>query len=358
MQLPATTAGPIDLAGVRDRVEAVLTDFLDSKAGTATALGHPQEITETLREFFASGGKRIRPLLCVVGWHAAGGHGDMGPVLRAAAALEMFVAWALVHDDLMDRSDTRRGRPAVHRTLASRHASRRDADRFGDNAALLIGNFGLIWSGELLHTSRLTPRQRLTVQQFYDTMLSEVMFGQYRDLLGTEHTDYDVDTALAVIRYKTATGTVQRPLQIGAAIAGATPTVLDTCTDIGLPLGEAFQLRDDLLGVFGSPQRTGKPNLDDLREGKRTVLLALAVQRATAAQRDILRSLVANPSLDEHGASRIRSVMEETGAREAVEKMISDRLTRALNVLDAAPFPPHATAALRQLAHSAATRTT
>ncbi|MFI5987583.1 polyprenyl synthetase family protein [Streptomyces sp. NPDC051555] len=357
MSSQAIAAGPIDLADVRSQVDRVLSDFLDSKARAAAACGHPAEITETLQAFLTAGGKRIRPLLCVVGWHAAGGHGDTTTILHAAASLEMFVAFALIHDDLMDRSATRRGHPTVHRALSARHQDRTHAEQLGDSTALLSGNFALIWSEELLHTARFTPDQRESVHRFNDAMLAEVMFGQYRDLLGTDRFDTDVDAALQIIRYKTATGTVQRPLQIGAATAGADARVLDACTAIGLPLGEAFQLRDDLLGVFGSPGHTGKPNLDDLREGKRTVLLALALHHATPAQQRRLHALVGHPALEEHDAAEVRAIFEDTGAREHTERMIDARLRQALRALDKAAFPPHATTALRQLAHAATART-
>ncbi|MDG4857102.1 polyprenyl synthetase family protein [Streptomyces sp. T-3] len=347
----------LDLMSLRRQVDGALAEFLDAKEAGAAALGHPLAVTRAVRGFLDAGGKRIRPLLCLVGWHAADSSADSAPVVRAAAALEMFVAFALIHDDIMDGSDSRRGQPSVHRAFATEFGHRRDAEQAGASSALLIGNFALIWCEELLHTAGLPAPHKQSVHALFDTMLEEVMFGQFRDLLGGEGFDDDVEAALEIIRYKTATGTFVRPLQIGAAAAGADGELLNRLAALGMPLGEAFQLRDDLLGVFGRPDQTGKPNLDDLREGKHTVLLALALRNATPTQRHVLESLVGQRDLDHQQADRIRTVLETTGARNQVEQMISERFRHAEQVIDTAAFPPPAAAALRQLALASTTRT-
>ncbi|ARZ72523.1 geranylgeranyl diphosphate synthase [Streptomyces albireticuli] len=188
-------------------------------------------------------------------------------------------------------------------------------------------------------------------------MRSEVMYGQYLDVTAAGRPTADVERALRIVRCKTAKYTVERPLQIGAALAGAPRAAREALSAYALPVGEAFQLRDDLLGVFGPPEVTGKPSLDDLREGKHTVLVALALQRADAHQRRVLRSLLGSPRLDEAGADRIRELLTSTGARNEVENMISTLRTQALRVLKTAPFPSGATAHLRQLTDAATART-
>jgi geranylgeranyl diphosphate synthase type I len=189
-------------------------------------------------------------------------------------------------------------------------------------------------------------------------MRSEVMYGQLLDLQTTGRLSGDIDTALHVIRYKTAKYTIERPLHIGAALGGATPRVLDACTAFGIPLGEAFQLRDDLLGVFGDPVETGKSILDDLREGKATVLMALAVRRASPAQLSTLRGLVGRSDLNGEQAAEVRTILESTGARQTVEHMITTRYDAALAALDEAPFPETASVRLRQIAQAATARQT
>ncbi|MER6155900.1 polyprenyl synthetase family protein [Streptomyces sp. NPDC001868] len=346
-------ARAIDLCAVRRRVDGVLEDFLAEKTSAAAGRGHPPEVVDTVRDFLAAGGKRIRALLCVVGWHAAGGDGEARAVLRVAASLELFVAFALIHDDIMDDSDRRRGRPAVHRLMRARLGDDERAERLGAGGALLVGNLALMWAQELLHTAELEPARQRRVHRLFDAMLEEVMYGQYLDVMGTGRGADDVEAALRIIRYKTATATVERPLQLGAALAGAGEATMDVFARLGLPLGEAFQLRDDLLDVFGSPDGACAPGLSDLREGKRTVLLALGLRGADPGRRARLGQLVGRADLGEREAIEARTILHATGAREQTERMIASRYEQVLRVLDGAGFPQAADRALRGLAVTA-----
>ncbi|MFF4369472.1 polyprenyl synthetase family protein [Streptomyces sp. NPDC001594] len=312
------------MAAFRVRVEAVLHDFLDGRARAAAADGMPAVVVETVRAFFAAGGKRLRPLVCVAGWYAASGRGDTASLVRAAAALEMLHAFALVHDDVMDDSATRRGRPTVHRALTTRHDGGRTAAaaaRIGAGAAILIGDLALSWSDELLRTAGLTDRQLRTLWPLIGEMREEVMYGQYLDLTSTGRPSADVEQAMRTVRYKTAKYTLERPLHIGAVLAGAGPRLLDELSAFALPIGEAFQLRDDLLNVYGDPSLTGKPCLDDLREGKHTVLVACALRNADPEQQAALRTLLGTPDLTAGQAGRLRRLLSETGARRQVEDL-------------------------------------
>jgi geranylgeranyl diphosphate synthase type I len=348
-----------DLPAARAAVDATLRDFLDHKARTAADGCPPAEAVRHLRGFLFAGGKRLRPLLCVCGWHAAAGCAETAQVIGAAASLEMFHAFALIHDDVMDHSATRRGRPTLHRALAEHHHAHRsgaDAHDLGVGLALLIGDLALAWSAELLHRAGLSDRQLTGVLALVDVMRTELMCGQYLDLLGAAEPTGDLARPLTVIRYKTAKYTIERPLHIGATLAGADRRILERCTAYALPVGEAFQLRDDLLGVYGDPEATGKSCLDDLREGKHTVLIALALQRADTTQRTTLTTLLGDPALDEHGATRIRTILTATGARAEVEHMIRERRRQAQQALDQANFPAAATAALHRIAEQATAR--
>ncbi|MFJ7495068.1 polyprenyl synthetase family protein [Streptomyces sp. NPDC097727] len=349
-----------DLSSLQQKVGAALTGFLDTKERAAPGI-ELLYLTTALRGLL-TGGKRLRSLLCLYGWQAAGATGDMTAAVRAAASLELFQVFALVHDDVMDDSDIRRGRPSAHRALATAYTDSGGPDSkaqaHGLGAAVLLGDLALVWSDELLRTADLAPERLAQVLPLISEMRSEVMYGQLLDLQTTGRLTGDVDTALHVIRYKTAKYTIERPLHIGAATAGATPPVLDACTAFGIPLGEAFQLRDDLLGVFGDPAKTGKPVLDDLREGKATVLMALAVQRASTTELKTLHNLVGRNDLNEEHATTIRTILNTTGARQTVEEMITTRQTAALTALNNAPFPKNTTTSLRRLALNATTRQT
>ncbi|HEX3921827.1 MAG TPA: polyprenyl synthetase family protein [Streptosporangiaceae bacterium] len=300
-----------------------------------------------------AGGKRLRPAFCYWGWRAAGGEDEPG-IHAAAAALELLHASALVHDDLMDASDTRRGQLSVHRRFAARHAAggwRGPGDAFGAGTAILIGDLLLAWTGQMFHGSGLPPEALRRGQPVLDAMGTDVICGQYLDLLGQNRGDDTVASALRVVRYKSASYTVERPLQLGAALAGAADGPLAAAsTAYGIPLGVAFQLRDDVLGVFGDPGVTGKPAGDDLREGKRTALVALARERATAAERERLGRGLGDPALDEAGTAELRTIITGTGALAACERMIESSVTEALRALADAPMTAEAKLALTDLA--------
>ncbi|MFD9335772.1 polyprenyl synthetase family protein [Streptomyces sp. NPDC060028] len=348
--------------------------FLDIKSrpgGEGSVL--PAEVVDELRRFVFAGGKRVRPLLCLLGWFAvAGPEASAGlasggrtadvpaPVVGVAASLELFHAFALIHDDVMDDSSHRRGLPTVHHALAVRHAEGRStaqARHVGAAAAVLVGDLALSWSDELIHAAGLTPGRLAAVLPLVDVMRTEVMAGQYLDIAASGHLSADVERALQVARYKTAKYTCERPLHIGATLAGAGPGLLEACTAFAVPLGEAFQLRDDVLGVFGDSALTGKSTLEDLRDGKNTVLLALALRRADTAQLHDLQTLVATPALDGEGAGRVREILVATGALAETENMIRDRLEQARHALAVSCFPPYVTAALQVFTDSQRART-
>ena len=349
MTAPNRVTSSIDLASVRNRVTSLLDAFLENKERQARSEGLPPGPPATLRGFIAAGGKRLRPLVCVLGWQVAGGAGVPDMVARTAAALELYQSFALIHDDVIDNSATRRFQPTVHRALARQYPQASDPRHLGISGAILIGNMALAWSDELITGADLPPGCRAAVGRLIDAMREEMHYGQYLELLATMGPIADHQTPLMVLRYKTALYTIERPLQIGAALAGASAELLTMLGRFALPVGEAFQLRDDLLGVFGDPGLTGKPVLDDLREGKHTVLLALAAQRADAAQSRVLGRLVGDPELSEDGASTIREIFTATQAPAAVEDMIEHRCTAALSVLDSAPISADCAAVLRSV---------
>jgi geranylgeranyl diphosphate synthase, type I len=260
---------------------------------------------------------------------------------------------------VMDGARTRRGRPATHIGFADRHtdeALNGDREVFGTGAAILVGDLALVWSDELLRRSGISPAALTRARAVWDTMRTEVTAGQYLDLLRAAGGLPGPDGALMVARYKSAGYTVQRPLQLGAAIAGADAGVVEACTAIGLPLGEAFQLRDDVLGVFGDPAVTGKSADDDLREGKQTLLIALAEQEADEAGRRLLRDVLGDPTAGSAEFDAVRRLLEDTGARARVEERIDDRTDLARAAIAAAPIADDARAALDALAVAATTR--
>jgi geranylgeranyl diphosphate synthase type I len=365
-----SAAGPIapplaaaDLDRLRAAVSTALSEFLDRQRETLAAMD--ASLVPVVDEVcaLASGGKRLRPAFAYWGWrgaHDTAATEEDAAVLSAVAALEFVHASALVHDDVMDGAQTRRGRPATHIGFASRHAVHDlagDGDTFGIGAAILVGDLALVWSDELLRCSGLSPAALTRARAVWDTMRTEVTAGQYLDLLRAAGGLPGPDGALTVARYKSAGYTVQRPLQLGAAIAGAGPEVIEAYTAIGLPLGEAFQLRDDVLGVFGDPAVTGKSADDDLREGKQTLLIALAEEEADEAGRRLLATSLGKADAGPDELDALRGLLESTGARTRVEERITERTALARSAIAAAPLAQDARAALDALAVAATSRT-
>ena len=352
------TAPLLTTAQLRASVQGTLDDFLAEKSVLLAEISPELVEMTTWLEALMRGGKRLRPSFCAWAYVGAGG-ADLDAGLRAAAALEMVQACALVHDDVMDGSDRRRGIPTAHRRFASMH--RRggwlgDPERFGTGAAILLGDLCLGWADELLYRCGLDAATLQHAKPVYDLMRAEVMAGQYLDLLEQAQAVASPERVLRVVRFKSAKYTVERPLHLGALLAGAGHDRLAPLSDYGLPLGEAFQLRDDVLGVYGDPQMTGKPAGDDLREGKRTLLVALAMERATPAQVARLREGLGDPDLGNEAIHDLRGIIEATGALAAVESVIAERTEQAVAALTDAGLSPEATAALADLAVAATSR--
>ncbi|MEU5944020.1 polyprenyl synthetase family protein [Micromonospora sp. NPDC047465] len=347
-----------DLVTAVDRtLAAFLAAEVASLAEIDAAMGR---FAATARDSVLAGGKRVRPTFAYWGWRGAGSAEPLPAVLPAFAALELLHTFALVHDDVMDASATRRGRPTVQVAQAARHAAaghRGDPRRFGEAVAVLVGDLCVVWADRLLAHAALPPARLLHVRRCYDQMRVETIAGQYLDVLGeSDAANWSVDRALRVARYKTASYTVQKPLLFGARLAGVDTDapLIAAYTRYGLAVGEAFQLCDDLLGVYGDPSATGKPAGDDLRTGKPTALLMLARQLATPAQWRAL-DRVGDGVTDEEIA-RLAGVVADTGAVDRVERMISDRVAEALAALDAASIDETARTALTGLATAATNR--
>jgi len=341
------------------RVERALEELIAEQRHALVDLGADVDALVDAAAAAVSGGKRLRPAFCYWAWRAAGAPDD-DRVIVAASGLELLHASSLVHDDVMDASDLRRGHPSSHRAFAELHRDSHltgSPDLFGVGAAILLGDLLLTWSGRQLRASGLPPDAITRALRYFDSMRTELISGQYLDLLAQASGEESVPRAMRVLRYKSAKYTVERPLHIGAALAGAGQDLLTALTSYGVPLGEAFQLRDDILGVFGNPQVTGKPAGDDLREGKRTVLTARAMETASPEHRATLLAALGRPDLDAAGVAAAQRAIISSGALAAVERLISQLTGAALTALDrAAIVDEEAREALAELADAATRR--
>lgn len=343
---------------IRPQVQQVIDNFLNVQKplldNVSPAAG---QMVDFSRDFL-TGGKRLRAAFCYWGYRGAGGELNE-EIITAASALEFLQGCALVHDDVMDASDTRRGKPAIHKRFEELHHLGNwagDQSLFGIGGAVLLGDLLLSWADQLLLTSGFDQSSLTRAKQIYDTMRTELMAGQYLDLYSQAKRGGSVAEAFNVIRFKSAKYTIERPLHLGAALATADQKYFEELTNYGLPLGEAFQLRDDLLGVFGDPQETGKPAGDDLREGKRTVLIEITLKQAKGSQLEVLNKNFGRPDLDIEQIEKMREIIKEIGALAEVEKLISDLFEKSQSALEVSSITNEAKKALFELAIAATSR--
>lgn len=336
---------------VQTPVDTLLATFLERRVRDLRALDPALErIGREIADLVRVGGKRLRPAFVYWGHRATGADHDEA-VLPAAAAVELLHTFALIHDDVMDRSGQRRGRPAVHAALAGAHGEERltgDPAWFGVCGAILAGDLAFVWSDQLFDEAPLPAAHFPRARRVFTELRVEVMAGQYLDLRLAGLTTAREGDALRVALLKSGRYTVTRPLQLGAAIGGAEPALDEALTGYGDAIGLAFQLRDDVLGLFGDPSRTGKGALEDLREGKRTLLVIRAMDRATPAGRAALTAILGNPAVDERDAERARDIVRDSGALASIEDLVDTQQQRARSHLDRVDGPAHA--ALEDLA--------
>ena len=361
----------------REAVSAQISAFLTEQSAVLDSMGPELVPVHLMASQMLCGGKRMRPAFCIWGYIAAAGiptDSELKPLLTAAGSLDVLHVSALVHDDLMDSSDLRRGRPAAHRQFEALHANAGwlgDSAAFGKAGAILLGDLLIMWSAQMLHSAGLEQSALERALPIVEAMRTEVTCGQYLDMVAQAHPlrqrapaigslrptiELALDDASRVVEYKAARYTVQRPCQIGAALGNGDDELYFALGAYGSPLGRAFQFRDDLLGVFGDPQITGKPAGDDLREGKRTVLVAHAYAHAGDAGQKLLLQRLGDPALDDTGISGLQEVIIESGARDAVEGMINENHERALKALHDTEITDEGRAGLTALAEAAVRR--
>jgi geranylgeranyl diphosphate synthase type I len=350
-------------AGFREAVGVAVSDFLAGQRRRLDAIG--PEVRPLLDQalHFTAGGKRFRPAFCYWGYVAAAGEpADEAAVLRAAGSLDLLHVSALAHDDVMDGSATRRGGPASHVVFAGAHSGagwRGDSEVFGRAGAILLGDLLLMWSAEMWGSCGLGAEALERARPYLDLVRTEVTVGQYLDIVAQAAvTDPSsaLDRAGRVLEYKSARYTVTRPSQLGAALGGGSSDLIEGLGRYGSPLGRAFQLRDDILGLYGDESITGKPAGDDLREGKRTLLVAHAMGLATSAAADRLDALLGDPGLDLAGISEAREIIRSSGALARVEKTIGSELDSAMSALAATEMDDSARTAFESLAQLAVDR--
>ncbi|NEA45311.1 polyprenyl synthetase family protein [Streptomyces sp. SID10815] len=343
-----------DAAAFKVRVDDALHAFLTAEGDELLLIDADlKPVAEQVR-FAAAHGKRLRAAFCYWGWRAAG-QPDSEALLRAASAMELVHAAATVHDDLIDDSPLRHSRPTAHVALLEPVRGRPGARAAARSLAMLVGDLLTALAGQLFTSSGLPAAYLARARPLWSVLARELIAGECLEVLRTGAAP-DTQESLKVIRYKTAKYTVEQPLLLGGLLAGASRRLRDGYSAYGLPLGEAFQLRDDLLGLFGDPRRTGKAGLDDVRGHRPTALLAEAWKAADDAQREHLRALLGRDDLEDHHLAAVRSLMTELKAPQRIEHMITARIEEATRALHELDLPHQARRALTDLARSVTDR--
>ncbi len=350
----------LTLPALRDSVNSSLKAFIEADNHYLTSIG-PEllPVADALKGFLLDSGKRFRPLFAIVGYLGTGA--ELSPeVFSALSSVELVHVCALIHDDVMDVSDTRRGAPAIHKHFEALHTKNSfsgSAEQFGIASAILLGDLALVWAAKMLHESKIAPDQIISSLPIFDEMQVELMAGQYLDVHEQALASESVERSLRVARYKSGKYSIERPLHFGAALAHKNPEqIYPIYSAYGIPLGEAFQLRDDMLGVFGDSAETGKPAGDDLREGKRTVMMAMTHELATSAQRATIKELFGRADLTPADIQTLRAIIVDTGAQARAEELISELTDEAIAAIENPLISPIAQDLLHQMAMIATKR--
>ncbi len=340
IHLPKAPAFLAEYAAV---AEPRLREFLESKRSAFERL--PVELGDAfalLRDYVLRGGKRLRGALVLIGHRAGGGAAGSDAALDASIGVELLHAYLLIHDDFMDRDELRRGGPTLHRSLGD--------DHLGGSLALLLGSLCQAWAYQLvLRRGDAAP----VAAEVMSRTLEEVTLGQLADLRAPTGAPLGEKAVLELQRLKTGSYTFEMPLRIGASLAHAPASLLDALSAYARPLGQAFQIADDLLGTFGAPEVTGKPNASDLREGKRTLLVARALERAAPDEAAVLRAGLGRSDAD---VDSLRAILRRTGAEQECRDDAGRLCAQALAALDRAPLPAAVRKDLREIATYAVNR--
>ena len=320
------------LTQARTDIDGALQRFIAQESKSLLEIGDElSAVSNAMERYVLAGGKRLRPLFAYVGYLGSGKEINQNHI-AALTSLELIHVCALMHDDLMDGSDTRRGAPSLHREFEALHRKNSlngRPDQFGAAAAILLGDLALVWSAKMFHESGITKEELLAALKVYDDLRVELMAGQYLDVFEQTKHSSSIERSMKIARFKSGKYTIERPLHFGAALSGTTQ-LFTSYSNYGLPLGEAFQLRDDVLGVFGESAQTGKPSGDDLLEGKRTALIAKTFELSKPNQAMVISSVLGNKGAAPAEIEKAKEIIQETGALDFIEKLISNLTETAI----------------------------
>ncbi|HEX5543521.1 MAG TPA: polyprenyl synthetase family protein [Micromonospora sp.] len=345
----ADVAARANSPAMRDRLlarieECVLRILSEEQARWEAVDPRGRVPVDAIAELIEAGGKRLRPAFCVTGFLAAGGDPDDPTIVDAAAGLEFLHAFALIHDDVMDHSSLRRGMPTVHVRHTGEHTARGwrgESRRYGESVAILAGDLAYSYADRLL--AAVPPAAR----EVWSSLTSETIIGQFLDIAVAAESVVDPELSRWIAVGKSGRYSIHRPLVLGAAIAGRTD-LGSAFQEYGTTLGEAFQLRDDLIDAYGDTDAAGKPTGHDLKQHKMTLLLALA-----AGRDERVRDMITTGEWDSRA---LHSLLDECGVRDEVEQRIDELVEAARAAITHTEIDPQWQDELRAMALQVAYR--
>jgi geranylgeranyl diphosphate synthase type I len=331
------------LAQYQTQVNERLEAFFDKKIKEAAEISaYTREVVVNAREYTLRGGKRLRPIFCIYGYKCLS-DSNIEAIIAASISLELMQSYLLIHDDIMDEDELRRGKPTFHiicKALGERLFGTADAkpEKFGENIAIVAGDLVEAYGEEVLATSPFASECVNKALVKYAEIVKKVGYGQILDIAAGLDERITEDEILMIHQLKTASYTIEGPLHIGALLAGASEADLQILSSYGVPLGLAFQIQDDILGLFGSEEKTGKPVGSDIREGKRTLLIFHALQRCTEEEKKDLQKALGNPHVTLEEIERIRDIVRGTGSFECSTSLVEEMTDKAVRAIKDAPF--------------------
>lgn len=325
------------LAWFKKQFDKQLLAYLSEKRQQAKEI-NPEIVVlvDEIIRFTENGGKRVRPAFMYSGYIAAGGQAQEA-ILFASLSVELLHTFALMHDDIIDNSDLRRGELTTHKAFEAYHKTRKlkgNKKEFGLSSAILAGDLAFSFAEEILTTAPFPQERIRRARYFFDQMKIQVIYGEYLDVLGGYKDSLTEDEVLQVLEYKTAKYTVERPLHIGAMLAGSDYQTLETFSRYGIPFGQAFQMQDDIVGTFGTEEEIGKPADSDIKEGKKTLLLTKAYEKADKNQLKVLNRVVGKKGATKEDIAKVKQIMEKTGAYDYCVKLAKELLVQAKNAIE------------------------
>jgi len=322
----------------KDKIELRLKIFLDEKIAEAKKISDSsREIMQCIKDFSLRWGKRIRSILVVMAYKSLGGKNE-NAIIDIAVSAELMQSFLLVHDDIIDDDSLRRGGPTMHRTYAEKYKDYNNPKKFGESMAIIAGDLLAVLGNETISKSDFDEGKRVRLLQKFNNIVKMTGYGEITDILLGLKTHIREEDILKMHKLKTAAYTIEGPLHMGAIAAGASDEQLKTLTNYAIPLGQAFQIRDDILGMFGSEEKLGKPADSDIKEGKKTLLILKALENSDKEQKELILNALGNKNITKTELTKVRETIKKTGSLDYSEILAEKLVEKAKDVIKKSDF--------------------